>query len=437
VSMQAPVASAVPGPAEPFDIGTSEETLERLRGYLLEYGEFFRVYSPARGSYTYMVNDPNAVKRILLTNHRNYIKGVGNDQISILLGRGIMTSNGDAWLKQRLMLQPAFHRRIVERFGPAIHEVNARYAQRWAALTRRGEPLNVTDAASAITLDINMRAIFGSDLELIHERYGENPFAIVHTESDRDLRFAYRVRSLSKLVRELIARRRAHPQENHFDFFGMALAARDKDSGAPMSDQQLVDEVITLVVAGHETTASALTWMWYQLGRHPEIQETLAASAQALPDERVLGVEELEAWLPGQQVLKETLRLCPPGWLMSRRTLAPDTLRGVPLPAGTDVLVSPYFMHRHPAHWRDPERFDPARFNAAADEARHRFAYIPFGVGPRHCIGEALAMYELATHLANMSRRFRLAPVSDAPPQIEARINYRLRSDLMMRLEAR
>jgi cytochrome P450 len=335
------------------------------------------------------------------------------------------------------MLQPAFHRRVLDRFGPAIAAVNEKYAARWADLARRGEPVNITEAASELTLDINLAAIFGTDLALIHERFGENPFAVVHTESDRDLRFAYRIRSLAGLIREMIARRRARPGDEHFDFFGMALAATDKETGEVMNDKQLVDEVLTLVVAGHETTASSLTWMWHLLGRHPDVQDAVGASAAALPADRALGIDEAEAWLPGQKAIKEALRLCPPAWMMTRRTLQPDVLRGAALPAGTDVFISPYFVHRHPGHWPDPERFDPERFTPEASAARHRFAYIPFGVGPRHCIGEGLAMYEIAVHLAAMARRFRLSPLSLEAPTVEARINYRLRSDLMMRLEPR
>ena len=433
----APVLNAVPGPTEAFDLGASEESLERLRGYFAEFGEFFRVYSPHRKSYTYVVTDPDDIKRVLVTNHRNYTKGVGTDQIMILLGRGIMTSEGDFWHRQRRMLQPAFHRRVLDRFGPAITRVNADYAERWAELARRGEPVNITEATSELTLDINLASIFGKDLPAIKELFGANPFAIVHTESERDLSFAYRIRSLAGIVRDLIARRRADTRTDHFDFFGLALAARDKETGEVMTDKQLVDEVLTLVVAGHETTASALAWTWYQLGRHPQIQEALGRSAAALPADREPGLDDMEAWGYGQQVIKEVLRLCPPGWMMTRRTIEPDVLHGVTLPAGTDVFVSPYFVHRHPAHWSNVESFDPLRFSEAASAGRHRFAYIPFGVGPRHCIGENFALYEIAVHLATMARRFRLTPVSDAPPQIEARINYRLRSDLRMNVELR
>lgn len=426
-----------PGPPEPYDLTGSEESLERMRRYAEEYGDYYRVYSPQRGIYTYVVNNPEAIKRVFLTNHQNYIKGVGTDQISILLGHGIMTSNGEYWHRQRRMLQPAFHRRVIARFGPAIAQVTDRYAERWAELARCGKPVNITEAASELTLDINLAAIFGKDYQWIFTRFGENPFSIVHTEGNRDLKFAYRIRSLAGIVRELIARRRADPEQEHFDLFGLALAARDKETGEAMTDKQLVDEVLTLVVAGHETTASALTWTWYQLGQHPDAQEMLAETARSLPADRVPDIDELETWTWGQQVIKETLRLCPPGWIMSRRALAPDTLRGVRIPARSDIFISPYFVHRHPAHWSDPERFDPSRFNEAENAVRNRFAYIPFGVGPRHCIGECLATYEIAMHLARMASRFRLARADAEPPRVEARINFRLRSDLMMRLTAR
>lgn len=427
----------VPEPAEAFDLGTSEDTLQRLTRWAGELGEFFRVYSPRRASYTYFVNDPDLVKRILLTNHKNYVKGVGTDQISILLGHGIMTSSGAYWHRQRRMLQPAFHRRVIDRFSDVINEVNESHARRWAERAGQGAPIDVAEAASEITLDINLRAIFGRDLEWIRERTGANPFDIVHTEGNRDLRFAYKIRSLGALIGELIARRRADRDGSHVDFLDMAIGARDKDTGVAMTDKELIDEVITLVVAGHETTASALAWTWYHLAGRPEVQDAVARSMQTWPAGGLRGLDALETWTVGQQVVKESLRLCPPGWMMTRRTLAPDVLGGVALAAGTDVFVSPYFMHRNPRHWKNPDAFDPGRFNAEADAERHRFAYIPFGVGPRHCIGEGLAMQELLTHLAVMSSRFRLRPAYSGIPEIEAKINYRLRSALPMIAEPR
>ena len=427
----------VPGPSEPFDLGASDETFARLKEWSRSYGQFFRVYSPRSRGYAYFVNDPDAVKRILLTNHANYVKGVGTDQISILLGRGIMTSSGDFWQRQRRMLQPAFHRRIIDRFGTMVAEVNARHALHWEELARRSELVNIVHAASELTLDITLNAIFGSDLTYLRERCGGNPFDIILTESDRNLKFAYRIRSLAGLVRELIERRRARPDEERFDFLAMALAARDKETGEAMSDKQLIDEMITLIVAGHETTAAALAWTWYHLGHRQDCQEAVSASAATAFKPGTPDLEMLQSWTEGQRVIKESLRLSPPGWMISRRTVEADVLCETAIPAGSNVFVSPYFMHRHPAHWTDPEHFDPVRFAAEAEESRHRFAYIPFGVGPRHCIGEGLAVYEMGMHLWMMTGRFRLTPGTRDEPSVEARINYRLRSDMMMHVEER
>jgi cytochrome P450 len=204
-----------------------------------------------------------------------------------------------------------------------------------------------------------------------------------------------------------------------------------------MTDKQLVDEVLTLIVAGHETSAATMSWAWYELDRHPDWQERLSTTASALPEGRALRMDETEAWEPGQQLVQETLRMYPPVWTMSRRAIGEDVLDGLSVAAGSDLFVSPYFTHRHPAHWEHAEEFDPARFNATANAARHRFSYLPFGGGGRRCIGEALAMHELASHFATMTRRFRLSRMDDEPLQIEARINYRIRSDLLMQVEIR
>ena len=163
---------------------------------------------PRRGVYDYVINHPDDIKHVLLSNHRNYTKGEGMDRVKILLGNGIMTSEGDFWRRQRRMMQPAFHRRVIARFGELIHEVNEKFAERWAAHAARGEPVNLTDDASELTLDIVLRSIFGDDLERLERKLGANPFEVVAKEQNRDLKFAFRFRSLSKLVAEVIERRR-------------------------------------------------------------------------------------------------------------------------------------------------------------------------------------------------------------------------------------
>ena len=424
-----------PGPAEGFDLGGSDESLARLSRYFAEFGDIYRVFAPGRGVYNYVINHPEDIKRVLLGNHRNYTKGEGMDRVKILLGNGIMTSEGDFWRRQRRMMQPAFHRRVIDQFSALIREVNEKFAARWAEKAARGEAVNLSDDTSELTLEIVLRSIFGTDLARLEKQLGANPFEVVAKEQNRDLKFAFRFRSLTKLVADLIGRRRLSPEE-HFDFLSMLMATRDRETHAPMSDKELIDEVLTLIVAGHETTAAALTWTWYLIGRHPDAQAQLQVEADTVGD-ALLGLDAAEALQFTHQVLQEALRLYPPGWLLTRRSIEADELGGYPIGPRTDVFISPFVLHRHPAFWSEPEEFRPERFAGARAEERHRFSYIPFAVGPRHCIGENIAMFEMLAHVQCMARRFRLTRAGNAPIELEAQINLRPRSSLMMMVQSR
>ena len=289
---------------------------------------------------------------------------------------------------------------------------------------------------SELTLEIVLRSIFGDDLDALTAQPGGNPFQLVAKEPARDLKFAYQFRSLAKLVAGLIARRRAEPAE-HFDFLGMLMNARDRETGDPMTERELIDEVMTLVVAGHETTASGLNWAWYLLARHPEVDARMHAEIAAAPERPAPSLEQMEELAYTGNVINEALRLYPPGWLLSRRTIEADVLGGFQIPAGTDVLLSPYLLHRHPKFWKEPEAFRPERFDAAHESERPRFAYIPFAAGPRHCIGESVALYEMLVHLYKVARHYRLSLAGDEPIELEAQINLRTRKPLVMRLERR
>jgi cytochrome P450 len=347
-----------------------------------------------------------------------------------------MTSEGDFWRRQRRMMQPSFHRRVIDQFAALISEVNEKYADRWAAAAARGEPVNISSDSSELTLEIVLRSIFGTDLERLEKMMGVNPFEVVAKQSNRDLKFAFQFRSLARLVGELIQRRRREAEE-HVDFLGMLMLTRDRETDQPMADKELIDEVLTLIVAGHETTAAALTWTWYLVGTHDEAAERLQAEADAMNPAGSLGLDAAESLSFTHQVLQESLRLYPPGWLLSRRALEADELGGFPIAPRTDVLISPYMLHRHPQYWSDPEEFLPERFAGPDAEERHRFAYIPFAVGPRHCIGENIAMFEMLVHMHAMTRRFRLARATEEPIQFEAQINLRPRSNLMMTVHPR
>ncbi len=425
-----------PEAALQFDIGSTDDSLERMVELFAIHGDIYRVYVPARQSFTYVVHHPDDVKRVLVSNHRNYTKGLGLDRVKILLGKGIMTSEGELWTRQRYMMQPLFHRRVITRFAEVIGAANSQLLARWEALERRGEPVNLTDEMSALTLQIVLLSIFGRDLERMSAELGGNPFEVITREQERNLQFAFKFRSLTKLVAGLIARRRQEKEE-HFDYVAMLMSARDKDSGEPMSERQLIDEVLTLVVAGHETTASGLNWTWYLLSQHPGVEARLHAELDGVPDETAPGLAHMEQLTYTRQVIDEALRLYPPGWLLSRRTVQPDVLCGYEIPAGTNVLLPLYLLHRHPRYWPDPDAFLPERFAPDHEAERPRFAYMPFAAGPRHCIGETFALYEMLLHLHRIARHFRLIHVPDEPIELEAQINLRTRHPLHMRLERR
>jgi len=425
-----------PEPDSQFDIGSTEDSLERMSELFARYGDIYRVYAPGRKSYTYVIHHPDDVKRVLVSNHKNYTKGVGLDRVKILLGNGIMTSEGEFWRRQRYMMQPMFHRRVITEFARVIDEANDRFIARWEAQAERGESVNVTDDMSALTLDIVLRAVFGRDLDRLSQESGGNPFAVVTREPARNLQFAYKFRSLGKLVAALM-RRRASEAEEHVDFLAMLMSARDKDTGDAMSERELIDEVMTLVVAGHETTASALNWTWYLLALHPQVESRLHAEIDAAPISAAPSLARMEALPYTQHVVNEALRLYPPGWLLSRRALGADVLAGFEIPAGADVLLSPYLLHRHPRFWPEPDAFKPERFASENEAARPRFAYMPFAAGPRHCIGETFALYEMLMHLYKVARRYRLTYLPAEPVELEAQINLRTKKPLYMRLERR
>ena len=379
-----------------------------------------------------MVTDPDAVRRVLVSNHRNYTKGVGIERVRVLLGNGLMASEGDQWRRQRRLLQSAFHRPAVEAFFPIYHQQAAALADRWLQAAHAGQPVNVTEAVSETTLMAVLGALFSQDLDRVVEGDGRSPFQMVSEQRQRDLQFAVRFRALAGPIREIIAARR---REQRFpaDLLSHCLLARDRSSGEPMNDKQLIDEILTLIVAGHETTAASLNWVWYLLAAHPESFQQLSDAAQQVAAHVVPSWDTLEKLQPVAQVIQEALRLYPPGWLYTRRSLRGDRLAGYELPAGTDVFICSWLLHRHPAYWDRPDEFRPARFSPEQQAQRHRYVYLPFSAGPRHCIGESFAMAEMMIHLAVLAARLRPQPVASQPLELEADVNLRPRAPLYLR----
>lgn len=430
-----PAATSEPPRAtSELDITFETDALSTLVDEFARLGDAFRAHSPALGRDLWVLSHPDHVRHVLVNHHANFTKGIGIERVAILLGNGLMTSEGERWRAQRKMVQPSFHRKVVATWMPHVHEATARLSRRWEDAARAGTPVNVTQDMSEVTLDLVLRALFGDGLARLTGNRGANPFALLTDHTTRNLAFAYRFRQLGALIMDDVARRRCDGVRGN-DIVSQLLDARDRASGEAMTDRELLDEILTLIVAGHETTAASLNWFWLLLAQTPAVAARVHAeldAADGLP-----AYEDLPHFPYVRRALDETLRLYPPGWLLTRRSIAASRLKEYDMPAGTDVLVSPYLVQRHPAYWPDPDVFDPDRFLAEAVAARNRFVYLPFGLGPRACIGEHLALIEMHAHVIILARRFALTLVPGQTIEIEPQVNLRTRAPVLMNIALR
>lgn len=423
---QTPMDAQPPGPEQAWDLDANDESLPLLTELRARYGDTVRVRGATRARDGVVLYHPDALRQVLLTNRQNYRKGVGLERVKMLLGNGLIVSDGDFWARQRRMMQPAFHSRVIAQFSGLIRRHNLALLERWEASAARGEPINLTRDMSELGLQIILHALFGADLERMTDADGRHAFDFIARDGQRDLRFAMRFRALTPLVRQMIEARR-HQGRVEMDFLSMLMEARDRDSGEAMPERALIDEIMSLIVAGHETTAATLNSTWYLLSQHAQAEARLHAAVD--------GAAQPPPYV--EHVLHEALRLYPPVWLFSRRTIGDDRLGGFHIPADTDVFISPYLLHRDPRWWPQPDAFTPERFEAPGEAGGHRFAYIPFSAGARHCIGEGFAMAEMREHLYLAVRRFRLRYCGAVPPALEFQVNLRTREDLSMQVIAR
>ncbi len=400
---------------------------------------------------------PDAVQHVLLTNAKNYDKQTrGFSKLKLALGEGLLTAEGSFWRRQRRIIQPIFHRERLEAFGAIMTEAASSMLDRWSA---RQEPLDALDVAeemTALTLAIIGRTMFsaevGSDSKMLsdsvtlgarHINERITSFTGLFEFSERiptpaNLRFWKSMRGGDALIQRIVEQRRAKGpadgNDDHGDLLSMLMRTRDEDTGEAMSDQQLRDEVVTIFSAGHETTALALTWTFYLLSLHPEAERRLREELQSVLAGRTPTLADLPRLAYGARVIKESMRLFPPAWAISRRAVNEDQLAGYRLPARSFVLLCPYLTHRHPAFWEDPEGFDPDRFLPERFNSQHRFAYLPFGAGARMCIGSNFAMMEAQLVLATIAQRFRLKLIPNHPVELEPLITLRSRKGMRMRV---
>ncbi len=425
------------------------DTLGFLERLVARYGDLVAFPMP-RGA-VLLVNDPQAARRVLQDNHRGYSKDtLQYGSLSAVTGSGLLTADGTAWRERRRQVQPAFHHARLDGVAGAAAQAAEGLRRRW--LTAPGGVLDVDHAAMEATLQVVGRTLLGEDgsgsppsarsgaavvaavdaaLAVVVSRAASPLPAGLPTPSRRRLRRA--VATLDQLCLEVVARRRAAGfTDSDQDLLALLLGAAGPGAAGGLDDRQVRDEIVTLVIAGHETVASSLTWTLRLLADHPSVQDRLAAELAGL-GERAPAWSDLPRLPWTRAVVAEALRLYPPAWVISRRATAPDVLAGVRVPTGTLVLVSPYLLGRRRASFPRPEAFEPARFLEDPELVRSP-AYLPFGAGPRLCIGRDFALLEATVMLAVLVAGTRVLPVPGRPTRTRALVTLRPAGGLPLRL---
>lgn len=386
-----------------------------LARWQAEYGDFFRLQVGEMQQV--FIAHPDDIREVLVTQASKFIKDAqyrdAKAGIARYLGNGLLTSDGEFWKRQRRLVAPAFHPKRIESYAATM----VAYTDRMLAGWRDGARLDIADEMTRLTLFIVARALFNADvsgdaarvaaaMETMQRVMGEGLFLPPWVPDPRQWRANRARRDLDEIVYRMIAEWRAAGGDRG-DLLSMLLLAEDED-GKRMTDQQARDELVTLMLAGHETTANTLNWTWLLLAQHPEVEAKLYAELDAVLGGRLPRMEDVANLKYTEMVVKESMRLYPAAWSISREAIEDAPLRSGTLPRGSVAAVMIYFTHRDPRWWPDPERFDPERFGEENAGAIPRYAYLPFGGGPRVCIGNGFAMMEARLLLATIASRYRL-----------------------------
>lgn len=401
-----------------------------------------------------LLRNPEHVEHVLVDNVKNYCKQTrGYRALRKILGNGLLTSEGDFWRRQRRIAQPAFHRQRIAGFAESMVSSTERMLRdRWDAVAARGDTLDVSDEMMRLTLEIVSETMLGIGVGdradvvarslpylLEHVVYQIthplSPHEIVPTP--RNIRFWRAIRALDAVVGGIVSERRTSGPRGHGDLLDMFMEARDEETGEGMSDRELRDEVMTMYLAGHETTAVVLSWTFMLLSEQPawaaRVQEELDRTLGGVPPT----FESVRAFDVTKRVIQESMRLYPPVWILARTAVQDDVIGGYRVPKGRLVFVSPWLTHRHPTHWPDGDTFDPDRFLPERMKGQPRLAYFPFSGGTRKCIGDQFAMMEAELILATILQRYRLTLVPEHPVAPHTAVTLRPAQGMKMRLTAR
>jgi cytochrome P450 len=410
------------------------------------YGDL--VYFEFGPQQMFLVNNPDYIRDVLVTHNRKFMKGEGLQRAKRLLGEGLLTSEGEFHLRQRRLAQPAFHRQRIAGYAATMVEYAARACDRW----RTGETRDVAREMMRLTLAITGKTLFDANVEGEADEIGNAlttsfelfnrlslPFAqlLDRLPLPATKRFEKARGRLDATIYRIINERRASG-EDRGDLLSMLIAARDEEGdGSGMTDEQLRDEAMTIFLAGHETTANGLTWTWYLLSQHPEIEDRFHAEVDEVLKGALPTAEDFPRLRYTEMVFAEAMRLYPPAWIIGRRALGDYQINGYKIPARSILLMSQYMTHHDARFFPDPFRFDPERWTPEARESRPKFSYFPFGGGPRVCIGESFAWMEGALVLATIAQRFRMRLAPGHPVEMQPLVTLRPKHGMRMILESR
>jgi cytochrome P450 len=442
-----PARSTIPGPRAQypgqFFIRMASDKLA-LFADMARHGDVSRIQVGPQA--VVLLMHPDDIRRVLVTNQRTFVKGRATRRTKLMLGDGLLTSEGELHLRQRRLMQPAFHRERLADYG----RVMATYAGRAADSWRSYDLLDAHEAMMRLTLAIAGRTLFDADVERDAREIGEALglalrmfnymiFPVGPILQRMPLRWVRDYHKgltwLDGLIYRMIAERRAAGEVDRGDLLSMLLAARDAEGdGTGMDDRQLRDEIVTLLMAGHETTANWLAWTWYLLSQNPEAEARLHDELHRVLGGRAPAVEDIPRLEYTRRVLAEALRVYPPAWAVEREALVDFEVRGHRIEKGDIIVMSQWLVHRDPRWWVAPERFDPDRWAPDLDATRPKFSFFPFGAGTRICIGENFAWMEAALVLATMAQRWRLRYETAQPPIPEPLVTLRPKGGLMMRV---
>ncbi len=405
------------------------------------YGDAVRVGIGPKTLYYF--NHPDHAKHILADNSANYHKGIGYVEARRALGDGLLTSDGELWREQRRTIQPVFQARRITAQADTIVEEAAKLVARLR--TRQG-PTDVLHELTGFTLGVLGRTLLDADLDAFesigHSFEAVQDQAMFEMETmgmvptwlplRRQREFRKASDDLSRIVEALVAERLGNPRDPADDVISRLIQSTSKESDPRVAQTRMRDELITLLLAGHETTASTVGWALYLMDQHPEVAARLRDEAIAVLGDRTPVLEDLKSLTYTNMVLEEAMRLYPPVWILTRRSVGEDEVGGYHVPAGADVMVCPYTLHRHPEFWDAPEKFDPDRFDPSRANTRPRYAYLPFGAGPRFCVGSHLGLMEATFVISMLAREMTLKLVPGYEVIPEPMLSLRVKGGLPM-----